>query len=211
MMRSVASERGIALLQVLMLLMMVTAIAAGAATLARVEVLVSSFHQNERDAAYGAQAILAVALRDLDDTADWNGILAGARTATFADGVLTSPRQIPGGGTVAVCCASGSLTARLRADSGLMWQPFGWRSLSALVNVADAPPFYLVAWVVDDPDDPDGNPAADMNDRLMLHAEAVAPLGRRHGADVLVERAPIDPVSGTRPRGLSVLSWRERR
>ena len=204
------SEAGVALLQVLILLMMVTAMAAGAATMARVEVLVASFHQNEREAASAAQAMLAAAVKDLDDTPDWNAILAGTRRASFADGPDTSPRPIPGGGTVVVCCAARSLTARLQSDTGLSWQPFGWQSLRALVNVPDAPPYYLVAWVADDAGDSDGNASADTNDRLLVHVESAAPGGRRREIDVLVERAAVEVTSGIRPRGLRILSWRER-
>lgn len=204
-----ARDRGIALLHVVMLLAMVTAIAGGAAMLARVEVLVSRYHRDEREAAYAAQAMLAAALQEIDRIADWNGVLAGSRLATFADGGVSTTRRIPGGGSVHVCCGAGTLTARVQTQSGLAWRPFGWQSLSGLLNLPDAPRYYLVAWVVDDPDDSDGDPERDSNDRIAVRAEAVTPLGVRKAVEAMAQRAPPGADSGVYSPGLQMLTWRE--
>ena len=204
-----ASESGVALLHVVLLMTLVTAVAAGAATLARTEVLVSRYHHDERGAAYAAQAMLAAALQELDRGPQWNDVLTGARIAAFADGSLTAPRQIPGGGTVLICCGPGTPTGRLRTETGLAWQPFAWQSLSRLLNLGEAPRYYLIAWVVDDPADGDGDPLADSNDRILVRAEAVTPLGVRKAVEATMERAPPDPVSGEYAPGLRFLTWRE--
>jgi hypothetical protein len=188
---------------------MVTAAAGGAATLARIEVHVSQFHRGERDAAYAAQAMIAVTLRELDRTSDWNSVLAGITHAAFVDGSNTLPRQIPDGGTVMVCCGVGSMTARTRASSAIVWEPYAWQSVRVLLNVQDAPRQYVVSWTADDPDDADGDAHADSNGRLLVRAEAASPLGLRKGHELLVERAPLDPVTGVRPPGLRLLSWHE--
>jgi hypothetical protein len=202
-------EAGVALLHVVLSLTMLTVVAGGAAMLARVEVLVSHYQHNEREALYGAQAIAAMALQDLAGTADWNGVLAGSRHAGFADGPVTVPRQIPGAGMVAVCCGPTSLTGRAQAETGEAWIPFGWQSLSGLIDEPRAGRHYLIAWIADDPGDSDGNPAADSNDRLTLRAESFAPVGVRKSIRALISRAPPDPVTGARQPGLKVLSWRE--
>ena len=90
------TERGIALLHVVLLLAMVTAAAGGAATVTRIEIHISQFQRGERDAAYAAQAMLAAALQELDRTANWDSVLAGGTHAGFADGPNTVARQIPG-------------------------------------------------------------------------------------------------------------------
>jgi hypothetical protein len=202
-------ERGVALLHVVLLLALVTAAAGGAAMLARIDVHVSQFQRGERDASYAAQAMLAAALRELDRTSDWNAILSGIAHATFADGPNTVPRQIPGGGTVTICCGIDSMTARVRLSSQMEWEPFAWQSASAVLNVPDAPRQYVVVWVSDDPDESDGDADADSNDRLFVRAEAASPLGLRRGYELLVERAPLDALTGVRPPGLRILSWRE--
>lgn len=202
-------ERGIALLHVLMLLTIVTAISAGAAMLARVEVAVTYFQRSERDAAYAAQAAVAATMQELDRAADWNALLAGSRQASFASGSATTPRQIPGIGTVWVCCGAGSLTARIRAETGLPWQPFGWQSLDDLLGLSNAPRHFVVSWVLDDGEDADGNPLADSNDRMAVRVESIRTLGVRKALEVLVARAPLDPLAGRRAPGLEILVWRE--
>ena len=205
------AQRGIALLHVVLLLAMVTAAAGGAATLARIEVLVSQFQRGERDAAYAAQAMIATTLEELDKLPSWELVPSGGTHAAFADGPSTVARQIPGGGTVVVCCAAGSMTARARASGGVAWEPYAWQSLGALLNAPDAPRQYVVAWVADDPDDNDRNVGADSNGRLALRAEALSPSGVRRAFELLVERAPSDPLTGTRLRGIRILTWHEAR
>jgi hypothetical protein len=203
-----ARERGVALLHVVLLLAMVTAAAGGAATLARIEVHLSQFQRGEREAAYAAQAMLAATIHDLDRTENWDSVLSGVTHAGFVDGPNTVARQIPGGGTVVVCCGTGSMTARARA-SGVQWEPYAWHSLSGLLSVPEAPRLYLAAWVSDDPDENDGNTVADSNDRLAVRVEATSPRGVRKAFEVLVERAALDPLSGTRLQGLRILCWHE--
>jgi hypothetical protein len=205
----ITGDKGIALLHVVLLMAMLTVLTGGAAMLARVEVLISGHHRAEREAAYAAQAMLAVVFQDLDRVIEWNEVLSGSRSASFADGALGMPRQIPGGGTVHVCCGAGTLTDRLHVESGLAWRPFAWHSLSGLLGATPAGKYYLAAWVVDDDADGDGDPLRDANGRLVVRAEAVTTLGLRKAVEATVERAPPDPVSGSRPSGLEMLNWRE--
>jgi hypothetical protein len=201
-------EAGIALIHVVMLMTLLTVVAGGAAMLARIEVFVSRHYRTEREAAYAAQAMLAVAIQDLDGVTRWAEPLSGSRTATFSDGAPDVPHEIPGGGTVRVCCGPGTLTERLRSESGIAWQPYGWHSLSGVLNLSATPRLYLVAWIVDD-DDADGNLAEDANDRILVRAEAVTPFGVRKAVQAAVERAPPDPASGVYSPGLHMLTWRE--
>lgn len=202
------NRRGIALLHVLMLLTVLLAVAEGAALLARIEVRVAHFHRSEREGSYAAQAMLAASLQELEREADWNAVLSGARVAAFVDGPADLPRQIPRAGTVNLCCAAGSITARARAESGQAWQIFAWQSLSGLLNLPDAPHHYVAAWVLDDRDEVDGNPLADSNDRIAVRVESVSALGVRQTLETLIGRPALDITTGARPPGLELLLWR---
>jgi hypothetical protein len=204
----VMSQRGLALLHVLILLTVLMAMAEGAALVSRVEVRVSYFHRNERDAAYGARAMLAGALQELERVADWDTVLSGFRVAAFVDGPPDLPRRIPGAGTVSVCCDRRSMTGRARAESGQAWQLFAWQSLSGLLDIEDTPRHYMAAWVLDDLDEADGNPLADSNDRIVIRVESVAALGVRHTIEALVARASADRSTGVRRPGLQLLRLR---
>jgi hypothetical protein len=203
-----ATDRGLAILHVLVLLTLLMAVAEGAALVARVEVRVSQFHRSEREAANAAQAMLAATIQELERADDWNQVLAGARVAAFVDGPADLPREIPGAGTVRVCCGAGSVTARTRAESGEAWQLFAWQSLRGLLDLPDAPRHYVIAWVLDDNDEADGNPLADSNDRIAIRVESVSALGVRKTLEALVSRASIDLVTGGRRPGLELLVWR---
>lgn len=202
------NQRGVALIHVLMLLTVLMAVAEGAALVARVEIRVARFQRSERDAAYAAQAMLAAVFQELGREADWNAVLSGARVAVFVDGPADLPRQIPGAGTVMVCCAAGSMTARTRSESGEAWQIFAWQSLSALLNAPDAPRHYVVAWVLDDRDEVDGNPLVDANDRIAVRVESVSGLGVRRTLETMIGRPPLNVTTGSRPPGLALLLWR---
>jgi hypothetical protein len=202
-------ESGVVLLHVVFLLTMVMAVAGAAALLARVEIMVSRYHREGREAAYAAQAMLAAAMRDLDGILQWSDVLAGTRVAGFADGAGNVPRQIPGGGTILVCCGPGTATGRVQTESGLGWRPFAWQSLAGLLELPNAARFYLVAWVVDDPDDADGDSSADSNGRIMVRAEAMTALGARKAVEGLLERGAPDPLTGLVAPGLRLLTWRE--
>ena len=80
--------------------------------------------------------------------------------------------------------------------------------LSGLLDLPDAPRQYVVAWVLDDRDDTDGNPLADSNDRISLRVESVGALGVRKTIETLVSRAPLDVAAGSRLPGLELLLWR---
>ena len=89
-------------------------------------------------------------------------------------------------------------TAALQAETDTLnqwgannphWQLFAWGPLSDMLpnDVIDSP-MYVALWVADDPAETDGNPAADSNGTLTLHAEAIGPSGSRKIVEVTVAR-----------------------
>lgn len=205
------SQRGVALVHVLLLLTVLGTASTGVAMLTVVESSISRHYRVDREAAYAAEAMFALVLDELDAQEDWGGALAGASAATFADGPSTGPGRIPGGGTVTVCCGADSLSARLQRETGTAWRPFAWGSLAGLLELPRAGRYYLVAWVADDPDDPDGDPALDGNNRILVRTEAVTPLGARKAIEAAVARPDPPGAEEARGAGLRVLTWRERR
>jgi hypothetical protein len=66
----------------------------------------------------------------------------------------------------------------------------------------------VVAWVLDDGDEVDGDPLADSNDRMAVRVESVSGLGVRKTVETLIARAPLDITTGSRLPGLELLLWR---
>lgn len=213
------SERGAALLIALTLVLLVVAIGVAVSVASRTEMLIAASFRESREMLYAAEGAAALTIRDLDATADWSAVLSGATASSFTDGAAIGSRTLPGGTAVVLCCGAGTLTADVqqRAHAGRswgadtpQWQIFAWGPVANWLPPGRLQtPQYLVVWVADDPGDGDGNPAADTNGVVELHAQA---LGVKAGRRVVEARVHRLPAAGTPPTpGLRVVSWRETR
>ena len=212
-------ERGAALLIAITLVLLLMAIGGAVSIASRTETLIAASFRQARETVYAAEGAVAIAVRDLDLITDWSTVLSGAAASSFTDGAAIGMRTLPGGGSVMLCCAADSLTGdvQLRARGGRswgadtpQWQIFAWGPVGAWLpagRIESA--LYVVVWVADDPADADGNPAADANGILQLHAHALGPVGGRRVVEALVQR----PVAGggPQPPGVRILSWRDAR
>ena len=213
----VRGERGVALLLALVLVLLLLAIGGAVAIASRTETLIAAGFRQAREAGFAAEGAVAVAVRDLDAIADWSAVLSGAAASSFTDGTAIGVRTLPGGDTVTLCCGGASMTADVqqRAHAGRswgadtpQWQIFAWGPVSGWLpagRIESA--IYVVVWVADDTADRDGNPAADANGIVELHAHALAPGGGRRVVEVLVQRPPA--ATSPAPPGLKILSWRD--
>jgi len=216
--RALANARGAALLLVITLVLLLAAVGAAVSVASRTEILISASFRQGREAVYAAEGAVARAARDLALLPDWNVVLSGAVRSPFTDGVATSPRGLPGGDTITLCCGALSLTGEVQqrafggrswGDDTPLWQMFAWGPVSAWS--AGSPidsRLYVVVWVADDPDDGDGDPTVDSNGILGLYAHALGPRGARRVLDALIRRAPAADEGPPPPR-VRILSWRE--
>lgn len=215
---TIRNERGLGLVLALLLMVLVSGVAAAVVIVSRTETLVAANFRTAREALYAAEGAVAHAVRDLGAIADWNGVLAAAIPSTFTDGAAIGSRVLPGGDAVTLCCGPGSLSGdvQARADGGRLWGAdtprwtlFAWGPVAAWRPAgAVQSPLYVVAWVSDDPADGDGNPSADNNGVLRIHAQALGPQGARRIVEALVHRPSIGSPASPAP-GLRLLSWRE--
>ena len=212
------NERGLGLVLALVFVVLVSGLAAAVVIVSRTETLVAANFRTAREAMYAAEGVAAQVVRDLGATADWDGVLAAAIPSTFTDGVAIGSRVLPGGDTVTLCCGAGSLSGdvQARADGGRLWGAdtpqwilFAWGPVSAWRPAgAVQSPFYVAAWVSDDPADGDGNPSADNNGVLRIHAQALGPQGARRIVEAVVHRPSIGSPPAPAP-GVRLVSWRE--
>jgi hypothetical protein len=122
-----------------------------------------------------------------------------------------------------------SATAQLQRDTDELnlwgannprWQLFAWGPLSdILANSQIDSNIYVVVWAADDPADsvdgvtPDGNPLADSNGVLTLHAEALGAGGTRKVVEVTVARTSSTEIERGQiaQRGQEELNQRARK
>ncbi len=218
-----ADERGTALIIALMAMMLLTALGAAVVMVSNTETHIAGNYRNSQEALYAADAAAERVVQDLLLIPRWNDILSGTAQSGFVDGAMTASKTLPGGGTMTLCCGTNTATAQLQAETDTLnlwgannpqWKLFAWGPLGDMLpNDQIDSPMYVGVWVADDPAETDGNPAADVNGTLTLHAEAVGPSGTRKIIEVTVARTSSTEIERGQiaQRGQEELNQRARK
>jgi len=229
-----ADERGTALIIALMAMMLLTALGAAVVMVSNTETHIAANYRNSQEALYAADAAVERVVQDLLLVPRWNDILGGTAQSGFVDGAMTSAKTLPGGGTMTLCCGPNTATAQLQSETDTLnqwgannpqWKLFAWGPLGDMLpNQQIDSPMYVAVWVADDPADgvpdvngiaatPDGNPLADANGTLTLHAEAIGPSGTRKIIEVTVARTSSTEIERGQiaQRGQEELNQRARK
>jgi hypothetical protein len=200
-----ADETGMALIIALMSMMLLTALAAAVVMVSNTEVKIAGNYNNAQETLYAADAAVERVVQDLLLVPRWNDILAGSVKSALIDGSPTDPKNVPGGGTITLCCGTTSATAQLQAltdnastwgGNNPQWKLYAYAPLSDLLpNVPIDSPAYVAVWIADDPADgpigtntPDNDPLVDTNGVLTVHAQAFGPTGTWKVVEVTVAR-----------------------
>ena len=222
-----AGEQGTALVIALMAVLLLTALGAAVVMVTNTETNISANYKNSQEALYAADAAVERVVQDLLMVPRWNDILDGTSQSAFVDGSAATAKTLPGGGTLTLCaaapCAVNTATGQLQADSDLsatwgannpQWRLFAWGPINEMLpgNAIDSP-MYVAVWIADDPAEGDGNPAADTNGTLTLHAEAFGPSGTRKVIEVTVARTSSTEIERGQiaQRGQEELNQRARK
>jgi len=217
------NEEGTALIIALMSMMLLTALGAAVIMVSNTETMIANNHRNSQEALYAADAAVERVVQDLLTVPRWNDILGGSVQSSFVDGSMTESKQLPGGGTVTLCCGTNTVTGQLQADTDTanlwgannpQWKLFAWGPMSEMLpNGQIDSPMYVVVWIADDPAETDSNAAADGNGTLTLHAEAIGPSGTRKIIEVTVARTSSTEIERGQiaQRGQEELNQRARK
>lgn len=200
-------ERGSALLITLLSMVVLMSMSAGLVLSATVDTLITANFRRSTEALCAAQAATDRLLTDLAVNDDWTAVLDGRSPSAFFD---TSPGLAPDGATLDFI----TLTRELQRDSDSRfggaparptWRRHAASALARLIEQTDDDPrAYVVAWVADDPADPDVEPASDGNAAILLYVSAYGEAGGRRDIGVFISRA--SDASGQRVVRLN--SWR---
>jgi PilX N-terminal len=214
-----AAEKGTALVIALMAVMLLTALGAAVIMVTNTETSISANYKNSAEALYAADAAVERVVQDLLMVPRWNDILTGSAQSAFVDGSPSATVQLPGGGKVKLQNATTQLQAESDAGAAWgannpQWRLFAWGPVNDMLpnNTIDSP-MYVAVWVADDPAEADGNPAADTNGTLTLHAEAYGPMGTRKVIEVTVARTSSTEIERGQiaQRGQEELNQRARK
>jgi PilX N-terminal len=223
------NEDGVALIIALLSMMLLTALGATVIMVSNTETRIAGNYQHSQEALYAADAAAERVVQDLLMIPRWNDILAGSATSAFVDGTVTGVKTLPNGGQVALCCgtspmtATGQLqqetdTANLWGANNPRWVLFAWGPLGDILPNTIQSSMYVAVWIADDPADAvngviDGNPLADVNGTLTVHAEAYGPSGTRKVVEVTVARTASTEIERGQiaQRGQEELNQRARK
>lgn len=226
------SERGIALILVLLVTAFLSALGMGLLLAVFMDRLATGNRAGSVAMLYAADSAIEITARDLAQIADWDRVLSGERAGSFTDGVAGGVRTLPGGTQVDLTLATNSLncgrsttctTAQMNVTTrerpwgpnNPRWQLFAYGPMRQLPQIARPAVCYLAVWVADDVREQDGNPFADAagpglpgHGIVRVHAEAFGQSGARRAIEAELSR--VCPASGCRP-GIRVQSWQELR
>ena len=229
-----ASERGIALIMVILVTTFLSALGLGAMLAVFMDRLATGNMQGSVAMLYAAESAIELAARDLAQIADWDGVLAGAQRSSITDGIAGGVRQLPGGGVVDLTVATSLLNCGRSANCtteqmdensrerpwGLnnpRWQLFAYGPMSQFAELARPPACYLAVWIADDGRENDGEPLADAAGEdqpghgiVRVHAEVFGVGGGRRAVQAELSRICPGGEGHCLP-GIRVQSWLELR
>jgi hypothetical protein len=214
-------ENGSALVAALVCSLLLTALGMCLVLASNVDTTIAANARNGQEALYAADAAIERALVDLAAMPNWNAVLApgpvaecSAVLSTFDTAGCSSAAQLvvalpDSGQTVDLKGVTDALQAQIDNQNGWgandpQWRLYGFGRLDDLLpGRAIMSRMYVAVWVADDVSETDGNPGADTNGILTLHAEAFGPSGTRRRVETVIARTPSSAVR--------VLSWHELR
>ena len=229
------SERGIALIMVMLVTAFLSALGMGLLLAVFMDRLATGNRAGSVAMLYAADSAIEITARDLARIADWDSVLTGDRLGSFTDGSAGGVRPLPDGGLLDLTLATNMLncgrsttctTAQMNVSSrerpwgpnNPRWQLFAYGWLRQLPQIARPAACYLAVWVADDVRERDGNPLVDAGEPALpghgivrVHAEAFGPSGTRRAIEAELSRV-CPAASGLECLpGIRVQSWQELR
>ncbi len=187
------SERGIALIVVLMATMLLTALVLSLVMVTSGETMLTANYRHSQETLYGADAAVERVVQDILTVSQWNQLISagGNLQSSFTEGPTNV--TLPDGTVIDVFKERDRLQA-LSDTTGVWgannprWQVYAYGPLSSILPDGVDSPVYVVVLVADDPSETDGNPSVDSNGVLTLHAEAFGAGGARKVVEVTLAR-----------------------
>jgi hypothetical protein len=216
------SDRGVALVLVLLVMMTMSALAMSLGVLVSTESRVTANYRDGLEVFYGAEAALERVLPGLAAEPDPNQVLNGLTLSSFNDGP-PGLRRLPDGTFMDLHALTSMLNCgrpvctdvdldEAREDrpwgrNNPRWQLYGYGRSPGIAAGSGEARVYAVVWVADDPSETDMDPLTDGGGeenpgrgRLVITA---------HGYGPSSTRRVVEATVGRDERGFEVLSWRE--
>jgi hypothetical protein len=195
-------EQGIALLIVMMMITLLAALAASLTLATVTETAVAGNYRDATQALYAADAGLEFVLQEIAQVDDWRDLLSAPGQSVFVDGPPAGLRQV-GDAAIDLTAATLEVASMATPSAGAVHGPsvlwaFGWfQDLSPVP--ASRPRTYVAVWLADRslaPRDEGAEPGT-----LSVVARAFGEGGAHRAVEAVVEKAGTSAVR--------TLGWRE--
>ena len=176
-------DHGAALLLVLIALALLTAIGVSLVVLGDTDARIASSYQAGTETFYAADAAIEWTVQELRALPSGSDALSGLAASSLSD--FTQQPVLPWGERVDLDAITSQLQTAANSAAGMgpntpVWRLFAWGPLSRMIgDDPGATRTYVAAWIADDVSDGDGNPSADQNGIVTIHAEAFGQAGTR--------------------------------
>ncbi len=228
-------ERGVALVAASMAMMLLLALGASLIIVTSSETAIAGNYRIGGEALYAADAVVQRAIAEIRTVADWNTLLDGSQSSSFADGAASGTRRLADGSTIdlgeivnrancgrAAACSSADMVATTQArpwgPNNPRWRPYAYGMLDAVSGDPQGSPYYVMALVADDGAENDGDPQRDGvttgglpnmgKDVILVRGQAFGPRGAHHALEAVVSRYRKDELDPSLPFRLRVNVWR---
>ena len=195
----IRNEDGIALIVVLLATMLLTGLALSLVMITSGETMLTANYRQSQETLYGADAAIERVVQDILTVSQWNELLnpAGNLQSSFTEG--TTVVTLPDGTTIDFMKERDRVQAQTDAlniwgTNDPVWQVYAYGPLSNLLPDGLDSPVYVAVFVGDDPSESDGNPSADTNGVLTLHAEAWGANGSHKVIEVTIARTSTTEI-----------------
>jgi hypothetical protein len=213
-----ATERGVALIAVLLAVTLLLALAGGVMQVTVTEARIAAHHRDAVHVLYAAEAMVERIRADVRGTTDVDLLLTGPVVSSLVDGASGGVRTIHGTTmdltaltNVELCgrqttCPEAAISAVTAArpwgGNNPRWRLFAHAWIHDVLGPS-GPAIYAVAWIGDDPDEIDGNPLRDTpgQGRIAVRVRVYGPHGAQREVDVILAGVSDRP---------QVVGWVER-
>ena len=226
-----STQRGIAVILVMLVVSFMTTIALGLALIVTMEGRAAGNLRESVAMLYAANGALELAARDLSRIEDWDAALDGGVRGTIVDGPPTGVRTLTRSifvdlaalGNELTCgrpsgCTEAQITSNTRerpwGANNARWQLFAYGPLRNFAQFERPVPGYVTVWIADDGREEDGDASRDGAEGtaghgvIRIRVEAFGLKGIRRNIEAELARLCVDAAEPC-AHGIRVQSWQE--
>jgi hypothetical protein len=197
------TDRGGALVLVLLFMALLTSLGAGLVTIASTEQLAADNYRTGVETTYASDAAAAFVARELMARPEWTTALCCDNHSSLADG--TRNPRLPSGEAIDLDAETRRVQKKTDTEAGgsarpTRWRLFAWGPLERIVGASPHRLLpYAIAWIADDRSDADDDPLTDANGTIVVRVQVRGLRGAVRTVEHVLRRVSSDSSESADP------------